>query len=249
MPTVRHKPPIARISRVIDQYISTEGRDLEYISLGFLAAFFEFKGRHRLAWKWLMGILQAVEFIEYRGTISKTSLLDYLGIEGTERKKPMPEQIAVFFSLDSSGRYTLTPAAQALRQDLTTSLRRVLLDDKERYRLLYDRWNAEEKAKRKQQKRFFHLPHEEQIRIARAFYAMPGNTPQERKAKQAARRYLYLNYDVRPLDLHGLAKANPIISAVRHAPPTPGDTTPADLDTLFRRPEQPTTDTDQPNTV
>lgn len=197
----------------------------------------------------MRGILQAIEFIEYRGSISKTSLHDYLGIDGTDRKKPMPENIALFFSLDLKGRYTLTPAGTALRQDLTTFLRRVLQDDKERYRLLYDRWNAEEKAKRKKLKRFFDLPHEEQIRIARAFFAMPRTTQEERRHVQAASRYLYLNYDVRPLDLSGLAKANPIISAVRHAPPTDQDDTPQDLDTLFRRPEQPGTDHDQPNTV
>lgn len=235
MPTVRHKPAIARITRQLDAIIGQTDVDVEYITLGFLAACFEFKSANRLTWGWLHGFFQVAEFIAYRDTISKTSLYDYFGLTGMDYNKPLPESIALFFLKDSKGRYTLSPAGTSLRSNWNALLRRVLHDQKERYRLLYDHWDKDQVKQRRERKRFFSLEVQEQIRLARLFFMMPGHTPQERQAKQAARRYLYVNYDVRPLDLLTLANQYPIIQAVKHMP---AQDLPADLDTLFRRPEQ-----------
>lgn len=204
--------------------------DMEYITLGFMAACLEFKIMHRLSWSWIRGFFQAIEFIEYKGDISKTTLRDYFN-----ESHELPEAIAAFFFCDpNTRRYTLSPAGIQAREQWTSILRRVLQDEKERYRLLYDRWNKEEIARRKKLKRFFELATDEQIRIARAFFAMPRTTEDERAHVQAAQKYLYLNFDVRPNDLKTLAKQYPVISAVRALPPSPAP----DLSATFRRPEQ-----------
>lgn len=254
MPTVRHKPALNRIARQIDKLLNSDGRDIEYTTLGFFCALWEFKTAHRFTWLWVRGFFQACEFIDYRGDISKTALFDYMGERYDKDNDTLPESIALFFSLDlNTRRYTLSPAGIAARQQWTTILRRVLLDEKERYRLLYDRWNKEEIQRRRKAKRFFELATDEQIRIARAFFAMPRTTDSERQHVQAARRYLYLNFDVRPNDLKVLARQHPIIQAAKHMPRPEGDT-PADLDTTFRRPEhyrkaEPDPNTDKPRDI
>lgn len=253
MPTVRHKPDIRKITRQIDKVISADGKDLEYITLSFLTACYEFKQVNRLSWGWIRGFWQACEFIEYRGYISKTTLWDYLNERYDKSISELPEQIAAFFFLDpKTRRYTLSTAGIRARQEWGAILRRVLLDEKERYRLLYDRWNKEEIQRRRKAKRFFELATDEQIRIARAFFAMPRTTDSERQHVQAARKYLYLNFDVRPNDLKLLAKQHPIISAVRNMPnppePPPGARPGGDLETVFRRPEHYRKADEEPNT-
>lgn len=250
MPTVRHKPPLDRVSRQIDKLLSGDGRDIAYVSLGFFCALFEFKQANRLTWLWVRGFFQACEFIEYKGDISKTTLFDYLGEKYNHGSFELPESIALFFSRDpASRRFTLSDAGKQAKQEWNTTLRRVLLDEKERYRLLYDRWNKEEIARRKKQKRFFELATDEQIRIARAFFSMPRTTPEELEHVKAAQKYLYMNFDVRPNDLKTLAKQYPIIQAARHMPTQ--EAGPADLTTRFRRPEhykkaEESTNTQQP---
>lgn len=237
MPTARHRPALHKITRQLDTLIQADGRDLEYIGLGFLAACYEFKASTRLTWRWMRGFWQACEFIEYKGEITRTALFDYMELR-YNKMDGLPEQVAPFFLFDpASRRYALSPAGEAARQQWGTILRCVLQDERERYRLLYDRWNKEEIARRRKLKRFFELATDEQIRIARAFFAMPRTTPEQREHVQSARKYLYLNFDVRPNDLKLLAKQYPVISAVRNMPPGHVQDTPADLDTIFRRPE------------
>lgn len=221
------------ITRQINKLLQANGRDLEYMSLGFYCAMFEFKSAYRLSWRWLRGFWQACEFIEHKGDISKTTLLDYLGLSYT--KGELPEVIAPFFFRDpATRRYTLSPAGIQAREEWTQTLRRVLHDEKERYRLLYERWNKEEVLKRKEAKRFYELAEEEQIRIARLFFSMPRATEADRRQVQAARKYLYLNFDVRPNDLKTLAKQYPAIQAAKYIIET--DTT-IDIETRFKRPE------------
>lgn len=159
------------------------------------------------------------DYLDIEHDIGKTSLYKFFKVIGRSFKYGLREDIKKNFELTDKGKYILSPFGVSLRSQWFASLRRVLQDKKEFYRLVYLQFTKEEIAKKRAKKRFFKLPESEQIRLMREYYSLPYNTPERKKLRNKASKDLYLKYDLSQMDILGLLKKHgQIITSVRDHP-------------------------------
>lgn len=186
--------------------------DACFLAVGELAEEYGLSLREAIA---LGKLFNHFTFDEY---ISKTLFLSVLGNAGKwdyELRGPFSS----FFLFEKGNGFSLSSSGLAALASWGTSLRRVLQDREEFYKLKFGRWTPEARAKRRAKQRFWQLPEAEQIRILREYYCMPYRNDEEKRLRKRKRIEIFEKYDLRNWDLlNAVQKYGDIVKSVRNLP-------------------------------
>jgi len=166
---------------------------------------------------WLLVKLMNVFTFEAEIPASKVRVM--LGRNTKSSVDPFPGKLGRFFCKGVKG-YILSEEGNTFLSWYTATLKRVLTDREEFYRLKFCRWDKSEQLRRRNKKRFYKdLTEAEQIAVLRAYWSLPYRDKEEKRARLRARVELRNKYDLKPWDIINAIQAfGDVVKSIRKRP-------------------------------
>jgi hypothetical protein len=218
MPSIKPQFTKEQILRAYAGLRDLSDKEAIFFLDGCLLAISEIAEEYRLSLREATALARLFNHFTFDDRITKTLLLSILGQAG-KKGYELKEPFSSFFFFEKGKGYCLSSSGLAALGSWGTSLRRVLQDREEFYKLKFGRWTPEARAKRRSKQRFWQLPEAEQIRILREYYCMPYRNDEEKRLRKRKRIEIFKKYDLRNWDLlNAVQKYGDIVKSVRNLP-------------------------------